>query len=193
MQSSSGPLKKQPAARFHTSCVGPLKLAAMGIPAPGASTGSEGAGDGGDAIHKFGAEEHIGVVEHALLEGHHNELGVGEVAFDHGPNVLRVAQVQCGIHLQPKARLCCRADPMQGRAAMPSSFQPWSAAALMMSQVFNLGSVYTVASCPVHGERFYCIASLTPEAPVRPLPVQSWAGKSDDQDEQTEYETACFH
>ena len=59
----------------------------------------DGARDGRDAVHKLGAEDDVGVAEHALLERDHDELGVGEVRFDHAPDVLRVAQVQCGIHL----------------------------------------------------------------------------------------------
>ena len=53
-----------------------------------------------DAVHKLGAEDDVGVAEHALLERDHNELGVGEVRLDHAPNVLGVAQVQSSIHLQ---------------------------------------------------------------------------------------------
>lgn len=64
---------------------------------PGAVVGA--ASDGGDAVHEFGAEDDVGVAEHALLQGHHYELGVGEVRLDHAADVLRVAQVQRSIHL----------------------------------------------------------------------------------------------
>mmetsp|Transcript_1380 Transcript_1380/g.3744 ORF Transcript_1380/g.3744 Transcript_1380/m.3744 type:complete len:772 (+) Transcript_1380:457-2772(+) len=39
------------------------------------------------------------MVEHALLEGDYDELRVGEVRADHMADVLRVAQVQCGVDL----------------------------------------------------------------------------------------------
>lgn len=67
----------------------------------GCSPAGGGAGDGGDAVDELGAEQHVGVVEHALLQGHHDELGLREVRLDHAPDVLRVAQVQRRIHLQP--------------------------------------------------------------------------------------------
>ena len=60
----------------------------------------DGARDGRDAIHELGAEDDIGVIEHALLQGDHDELRVREVGLDHVPDVLRVAQVQRRIHLQ---------------------------------------------------------------------------------------------
>lgn len=60
----------------------------------------DGARDGRDAVHKLGAEDDVGIAEHALLQGDHDELRVREVRLDHVPDVLRVAQVQRGIHLQ---------------------------------------------------------------------------------------------
>ena len=63
-----------------------------------------GARDGGHAIHELGAEDDVGVAEHALLERDHNELGVGEVRLDHPPNVLGVAQVQGSVHLQRREK-----------------------------------------------------------------------------------------
>ena len=59
----------------------------------------DGAGHGRNAVDELGAEEHVGIVEHALLEGHYDELGVREVGLDHVPDVLRVAQVQSCINL----------------------------------------------------------------------------------------------
>ena len=56
-------------------------------------------GDGGHAVDEFGPEDAVGVVEHALLQGHHNELRIGEVRADHATDVLRVAQVQRGVNL----------------------------------------------------------------------------------------------
>ena len=60
----------------------------------------DGARDGRDAVHELGTEDNVGVAEHALLERDHDELGVGEVRLDHAPDILGVAQVQRGIHLQ---------------------------------------------------------------------------------------------
>ena len=57
------------------------------------------AGDGRDPVDEFGAEDDVGIVEHALLEAHHDELTLGEVGFDHVPDVLSVAQIQRCIHL----------------------------------------------------------------------------------------------
>ena len=71
----------------------------------GALAGVGRAGDGRDAIHKLGPEDDVGVAEHALLQRHHDELGVGEVRLDHAPDVLRVAQVQRSIHLHRRAVL----------------------------------------------------------------------------------------
>ena len=57
-----------------------------------------GAGDGGHAVHKLGAKEDVGVVEHPVLEGDDDELGAPEVGLEHVANVLRVAQVQRRVH-----------------------------------------------------------------------------------------------
>ena len=38
-------------------------------------------------------ENDVGVVEHAFLEGDHDELGLREVGFEHLADVLRVRQV----------------------------------------------------------------------------------------------------
>lgn len=51
-------------------------------------------------IHKLSAIDDIGVVEHAFLQGDNNELRVGEVGFDHAPNVLSVTQIQRSVNLQ---------------------------------------------------------------------------------------------
>ena len=51
------------------------------------------------SIDEFGAEDHVGVLEHALLQRHDNELRMFEVVFDHGANVLGVAQIKRRIHL----------------------------------------------------------------------------------------------
>lgn len=45
------------------------------------------------------AEDDVCVVEHALLQGHDDELRLREVRADHAPNVLGVAQVERRIHL----------------------------------------------------------------------------------------------
>ena len=72
----------------------------MEVRTRGALAAIGGACDGGHAVHELGAEDDVGVAEHALLERDHDELGVGEVRLDHAPNVLGVAQVQRSIHLQ---------------------------------------------------------------------------------------------
>ena len=41
----------------------------------------------------------VGVVEHALLQRHDDELAVAEVRAEHGADVLRVAEVERRIHL----------------------------------------------------------------------------------------------
>ena len=53
----------------------------------------------GHTVHELGPEEDVGVVEHAVLEGHHDELGVLEVGLQHVPDVLGVAQVKGSVHL----------------------------------------------------------------------------------------------
>ena len=58
-----------------------------------------GPGDRRDAIEEFGAEDDVGIVEHTLLQGDHNELGIREVLPDHASNVLCVAEVKRCIHL----------------------------------------------------------------------------------------------
>ena len=59
---------------------------------------------GRHAVDKLGAVQHVRIGEHALLQGDHDELREREVLLDHAPNVLRVAQVQRGVHLQARAR-----------------------------------------------------------------------------------------
>mmetsp|Transcript_56421 Transcript_56421/g.175010 ORF Transcript_56421/g.175010 Transcript_56421/m.175010 type:complete len:389 (+) Transcript_56421:163-1329(+) len=54
---------------------------------------------GRGAINEARAEEDIRVVEHALLEGHHDELRVGEMRPDHVADVLCMAQVQGRVDL----------------------------------------------------------------------------------------------
>ena len=58
----------------------------------------------GDAIHKLGAEDDAGILEHALFERHNQKLRLREVLLDHAPNVLRVAQIQSRIHLRGARR-----------------------------------------------------------------------------------------
>mmetsp|Transcript_126419 Transcript_126419/g.307199 ORF Transcript_126419/g.307199 Transcript_126419/m.307199 type:complete len:273 (+) Transcript_126419:101-919(+) len=52
-----------------------------------------------NTIHKLGAEDNVGVVEHPLLERHHNELRLAEMCPQHGANVLRVRKVQRRVNL----------------------------------------------------------------------------------------------
>ena len=47
-----------------------------------------------DAIDKLGAEKHVGVVEHALLERDDKELRLLEVRLDHRPDVLNTRGAQ---------------------------------------------------------------------------------------------------
>ena len=47
----------------------------------------------------LGAENDVCVVEHALLQRHNDELRLWKVRADHAADVLRVAQIQRGIHL----------------------------------------------------------------------------------------------
>ena len=61
--------------------------------------GLDGAGHGGHPVHKLGAEEHVGVVEHPVLERDDDELGAPEVGLQHVANVLSVTQVQGRVHL----------------------------------------------------------------------------------------------
>lgn len=58
------------------------------------------------SIDKLRAEEHVGVLEHALLERHDDELRVLEVVFDHRANILCVAQVERRIHLVQNVHRC---------------------------------------------------------------------------------------
>ena len=50
-------------------------------------------------VNEFGPKQHVGVLEHALFQGHDNELRMLKVILDHCTNVLRVAQVQSRINL----------------------------------------------------------------------------------------------
>ena len=79
----------QPLAMYHQSC------ARLDSPPVWHSPG-----DCRDTIHKLGSKDNIGIVEHALLQGHHYELRVGEVGLDHPPNILSMAQIQCSVNLQ---------------------------------------------------------------------------------------------
>jgi len=54
--------------------------------------------DGGDTVDKFGFEEHIGVVKHAVFKRHYNELGVFEMGSEHLADVLGVRQIQSGVY-----------------------------------------------------------------------------------------------
>ncbi len=58
-----------------------------------------GARDGGHPVHKLGAEEDVGVVEHPVLERDDDELGAPEVGLQHVADVLGVTQVQGRVHL----------------------------------------------------------------------------------------------
>jgi hypothetical protein len=58
----------------------------------------DGTGHRGHPVHKLGAEENVGVVEHAVLEGHDYELGAPEVGLEHVADVLGVTEVQCSVH-----------------------------------------------------------------------------------------------
>ena len=55
--------------------------------------------DCGDAIYELGPEDDVRIAEHALLERNYNELGIGEVRFDHAANVLCMTQVKSCIAL----------------------------------------------------------------------------------------------
>ena len=46
------------------------------------------------------SEQDIGVAKHTIFERHNYELALFEVLLDDFPDVLRVGQVQSGIHLQ---------------------------------------------------------------------------------------------
>lgn len=63
-----------------------------------------GAGDGGGAVHQTGGEAHVGILEHALLQGDHQELRLREVLPDHSSHILGVAAVQGGINLRKKKK-----------------------------------------------------------------------------------------
>ena len=54
--------------------------------------------DGGDTVDKFGFEEHVGIVEHAVFKRHYNELRVFEMGSEHLTDVLGVRQIQGGVH-----------------------------------------------------------------------------------------------
>lgn len=56
-------------------------------------------GDDAGALGEAGAEDAVGVLEHAVLERHYDELRVLEARLDDAPDVLRVAQVQRRVHL----------------------------------------------------------------------------------------------
>lgn len=45
------------------------------------------------------AEDAVGVLEHAVLQGHHDELGALEASLDQATDVLGVGQVQRGVDL----------------------------------------------------------------------------------------------
>lgn len=59
----------------------------------------------GDAVHKLGAEDDIGVVEHALLERHHDELQGGGNRARHGTHEAACNGMQA----------CKRARRLRGR------------------------------------------------------------------------------
>jgi len=44
-------------------------------------------------------EDPVRVLEHAILQTDDDELGTLEPCFDQPPNILRVREIQCGIHL----------------------------------------------------------------------------------------------
>ena len=45
--------------------------------------------DRANPVHKPGPEDHVGVVEHAFFERHHDELARAEVGLEHRPDILR--------------------------------------------------------------------------------------------------------
>lgn len=51
------------------------------------------------ALAEAGAEDAVGVLEHAVLEGDDDELGALEARLDEPADVLRVRQVQRRVHL----------------------------------------------------------------------------------------------
>ena len=55
--------------------------------------------DCGHSVDELGPEQNVGVVEHAVLERHHDELGALEVGLEHVANVLGVTEIQGRVHL----------------------------------------------------------------------------------------------
>lgn len=53
----------------------------------------------GHPVHELRPEEHVGVIEHAVLEADHDELRVLEVVLEHLSDVLRVGEVEGGVNL----------------------------------------------------------------------------------------------
>ena len=52
-----------------------------------------------NTFDKFGAEHYVCIVEHALFQRNNDELRVREVFAQHLANILRMREIQCGIHL----------------------------------------------------------------------------------------------
>lgn len=52
----------------------------------------------GYPIHKPGLVEDICIVEHSILQGHHNKLGVSEMSLKHLPNILGMREIKGCIH-----------------------------------------------------------------------------------------------
>ena len=59
----------------------------------------DGTGHSGHPVNELGAEQDVGVVEHAVLERDHDELGALEVGLEHVANVLGVTEIQGRVHL----------------------------------------------------------------------------------------------
>lgn len=55
-------------------------------------------GNSRHAVHKFGLEKDVCVIEHAVLERDHYELAVSEVRAQHLTDVLCVGKVQRSVH-----------------------------------------------------------------------------------------------
>lgn len=50
------------------------------------------------SVDELGAEQHVGVIEHAVLQGNNDELGLFEMRLQHVSDVLRMTEIKGGIH-----------------------------------------------------------------------------------------------
>ena len=88
--------------RHRLSLAGPggrgLSSAAL-LPGRASVLALDGTGHSGHPVNELGAEQDVGVVEHAVLERDHDELGALEVGLEHVANVLGVTEIQGRVHL----------------------------------------------------------------------------------------------